>query len=635
MTTSHPPLNAADFETGDPVDCDSSINALMEEIYRRHPAALAVCSENGRLTYSELSRSVDAQAQQLITAGVKPGDVVVIALPRSLEELVAVLGTVRAGAVYTSIDRSAPDSRAAAMLARVEPRAVLGAGDEAQRLARLAPGPCAVVSPHEGGSAADCKVSDEVPDPCTFPAVTPEHPAYISFTSGSTGIPKAVVVPHRAVVRLARGASYLRRGPGERMLRLAPLAFDASTLELFCGLGSGATLEVFPDGPTAPVELAAFLNTRAVTVAWLTAGLFRLVADEAPQAFDGLRQLVTGGDVVPAEHVRQVLMRCPGLVVTNGYGPTENTTFSTTHTVLSADDVVDPLPIGRPVGGTRALVLGPDGRRVPVGEAGELYVAGSGLALGYLNAEGETSRAFVTSRETSERLYRTGDLVRWDEHGRLQFIGRADRQVKIRGFRVEPAEIEGKLRTHTSVRDVHVGVVAVDGVQKLTAVVVSDQGPELADELREHLRLSLPTYMIPLLWAVVPQMPVTVNGKVDLATVAARAAAEQKQQFTSRTDAPESEVAGSSISGAVVAVPAAKEVVDYEQLIADVWTDVLGTDDFDFDEAFFDVGGDSLLAGSVHTRLSEALPHHGVRVVDIFRYPTVQGLADHLRAVTE
>ncbi|WP_338674701.1 AMP-binding protein [Streptomyces sp. SCSIO 30461] len=230
-----------------------------------------------------------------------------------------------------------------------------------------------------------------------FPPEDSARQGYLAFTSGSTGEPKGVSIPHRAVIRLVHEAEYVRLGHGARMLRLSPLAFDASTLELWGALLTGATLEVHPAGLASPSELGAFLREREVTVAWLTAGLFRLVEEFAPDSLAGLRQLLTGGDVVPHEHTARALARHPGLIITNGYGPTENTTFTTTHSARRPEDVDGPLPIGRPVPGTRVYVLDERRRVVPPGAVGELYAGGAGLADGYFGDDTGTARSFGSS----------------------------------------------------------------------------------------------------------------------------------------------------------------------------------------------------------------------------------------------
>ncbi|WP_158843546.1 non-ribosomal peptide synthetase [Saccharothrix deserti] len=400
----------------------ASLDELFRDVARSTPDAVAVREGDVELTYRQLAGAAAEQARLLREAGVWPGDRVLVGVERSVAEVVAVLGVVWAGAAYVGIDLGLPAAHTEKIVAKAAPTAALIPPGAAWRV----PGTPVVSTWDESWTAGEVEV---------LPA-DPDRLAYVAFTSGATGQPKGVTIPHRAVVRLVHDADFVRLGAGERVLRLSPLAFDASTLELWGALLTGATLEVHPAGPPTPGELGDFLLAREVTVAWLSADLFRLVEECAPYSFAGMRQLLSGGDVVPHDHVARVLARHPGLVVTNGYGPTENTTFTTTYSVTDAEDVRGPLPIGAPLPGTRVYVLDERGRRVPPGAFGELYAAGEGLAVGYLDDEAETARAFGHfSPEIPERLYRTGDVVRIDTRGRLRFAGRRDDRAKPR----EPA----------------------------------------------------------------------------------------------------------------------------------------------------------------------------------------------------
>jgi len=492
----------------------SSLDELFRDAASRWPAATAVRDTAAELTYAQLARAAGRQARLLNAAGVQPGDTVLVGLERSAAEVVAVLGTLSAGAAYVGVDLTQPDAHIAKIIARARPAAALAAPADAQRL--LSHG----VPVAETWSPGWAQLRADVPPP---PAA-PERLAYVAFTSGSTGQPKGVAVPHGAVIRLAHQADFLRLGPGDRMLRLSPLAFDASTLELWGALLNGAALDVCPPGLLSPSELGAFLADRGVTHAWLTAGLFRLVVDFAPDSLTGLRHLLTGGDVVPHEHVARALARTPGLVITNGYGPTENTTFTAVHSVTRPEDVDGPLPIGTPVPGTRVYVLDERGRQVPPGAVGELYAGGAGLADGYVGDEAETARFFGRfSPDVRERLYRTGDLVRIDSHGRLRFLGRADDQVKVRGYRVELSAIAAALTACPGVKDAMVTVTHGDSAGKriMAAVILSPDAEVAPAGLRARLADTLPAYMVPDLWALVDRMPLTANGKIDRRALAA------------------------------------------------------------------------------------------------------------------
>lgn len=494
----------------------SSVDELFRIAADRWPDVPAVRDAESVLTYAELAVAAAEQAHLLRAAGVREGDTVLIGVPRSVAETVAVLGTLWAGAVYIGVDLAQPEAHTARIIAKSSPAAAIltdaGTG-------RLAPHRIPVVGPwHRGWEAGGESEPPARPDP--------DRLAYIAFTSGSTGEPKGVAIPHRGVIRLVHDGKYLSLGPGERFLRMASLAFDASTLELWGSLLTGATIEVCPPELLLPNEIGAFLAERRITVAWLTSGLFGLVQEFASEMLGGLRHLMTGGDVVPYEHIKNVLTAHPGLVVTNAYGPTENTTFTTFHSVRDPAGIDGPLPIGSPVPGTRVYVLDKRARLLMPGAVGELYAAGDGLAAGYINDPAETDRVFgFFSPDVDERLYRTGDLVRIDGAGHIRFVGRADDQVKVRGFRIELQAIREALNAQEGVEESYVTVTNGTSMDKrLVAAVRLAPGTAVTPAgLRDRLGDLLPSYMVPPLWAVVDRMPVTATGKVDRRRLAAAA----------------------------------------------------------------------------------------------------------------
>ncbi|MEU2060335.1 amino acid adenylation domain-containing protein [Streptomyces sp. NPDC013455] len=510
-----------------PEVADSDLWSLVLATARAHPDAPAVRDGDTTLTYTELVRAVTAQAAALTEAGVTDGDPVLLALERGAQEIVAVLSVLAVGAHYVAIDPGTPDERLRTLLRVLPPAAVLAGSDPASAaFARRAESACPRAVRRL--AAADARPASRERRPeVRPPAPRGDRVAYTAFTSGSTGLPKAVRVPHRAVARLVwpSPGRVVSCGPGRRMLRLAPLAFDASTLEVFAPLVAGGCVEVHPPGLVTPAELARFLLEREVDVLWLTAGLFRLMADFAPHGFARASHVLAGGDVVPPEQVRDLLTRYPGLRVTNGYGPTENTTFSTVAHFDDPSEAIGPLPIGTPLPGSGALVLDASGRPVPPGGTGELYVTGLGLALDYAGDAERTADSFRVVPAAGERAYRTGDLVRLTGTGQLRFLGRADRQVKIRGYRVELDEIRLALAAQPGVKDAAVVAVGPDAAQRrLVAGVVPDgpSGPS-ASELAARLSRILPGYCVPALWSVLDTIPLTTNGKVDAEAVAAGA----------------------------------------------------------------------------------------------------------------
>jgi amino acid adenylation domain-containing protein len=486
-----------------------SIDHVFREHVERQPDSPAVRAGGTCLTYLELHQAASRQARRLLDAGVGPRDKVAVGLGRSIAEVVAVLGALYVGAAYVAIDEDLPAQRFEHLVRRARPVAAIA--DDQLSLRFKSAGVQVVESWRPSWS------EESHPEIGASPR-DPDRLAYIVFTSGSTGIPKGVCATHRGVVRLVRGVDYLLIGSMSRFLRFVPLSFDASTLELWAPLLNGASLEIYPPGIPSPVDLGRFIAERGVTTGWLTAGLFRLLAEFSPTCFANVQQIVVGGDVVPPEHVAAVLRANPGLLVTNGYGPAENTCFTTAHAIPNLEAVESPLPIGRPISNTSVYILDERHRLLPPGATGELYTGGDGLALGYFDDPEETARHFGRfSPDVDEVLYRTGDMVRLDSRARLQFLGRHDEQVKIGGMRVELEEVRLAVSAHPAIQDAVVVATDAFGPDKvLLAGYVPRPGTAVsAAELRDQVASRLPRYMVPSRWVAVPQIPVTRNGKVD------------------------------------------------------------------------------------------------------------------------
>lgn len=426
------------------------------------------------VSYRELDARAERLAGALVDRGVRTGEPVAVLLDRSADLVVAILAVLRAGGAYLPLDPRQPPARLRSISAVAGARvAVVDDPGTAPDVVSA----MAVVGVRSGGELSGPGAAD------------PGQLACVMHTSGSTGLPKCVAVTHRNIVELARDPRW-RGGAHERVLLHSPHAFDAATYELWVPLLSGGTVVVAPPGPLEPTRLHRLLTGGGVTAMWATAGLFALCAEQAPDCFAGLREVWTGGDVVSPEAVRRVRAACPGLVVVNGYGPTEATTFATCHRVAPDDPVGTTVPIGRPMWNTGCHVLDDRLNPVPPGGAGELYLAGSGLARGYLDDPGLTAERFVANPfgPPGDRMYRTGDVVRRRADGVLEFLGRADDQVKIRGFRVEPAEVAAALEEHPDVARAVV-VAGEDGAggKRLVAYVVPDGRRDPADDAQRQV----------------------------------------------------------------------------------------------------------------------------------------------------
>ncbi|MYV64033.1 amino acid adenylation domain-containing protein, partial [Streptomyces sp. SID4931] len=442
----------------------ASVPARFAAQVARTPDAVAVSAGQSRLTYRELDEASDRLAHRLVTLGVRAEDRVAVFQERSATLVVSILAVLKAGAAYVPIDPRYPVSRRSHIMEDSQVSVLL------TDLASPTLG-CA----HEAEIiVVDAEPAEEEQGGALPATVHAEQLAYVMYTSGSTGMPKGVGTTHAAVTALAADRAF-RSGAHQRVLLHSPQAFDASTYELWVPLLNGAQIVVSPVGDLDLATLEQVVRENRITGLWMTAGLFRLTAEEAPESFTGVAEVWTGGDVVPAESVRRVMEACPGTKVVDGYGPTETTTFATSFRVDGVDRVPAQIPIGFPLDNMRVYALDEGLCPVPAGVPGELYIAGDGLARGYTGRPGLTAERFVADPHgpAGSRMYRAGDLVRWTTEGALEFLGRADDQVKVRGFRIELGEIEAALADHPDVAQAAV-VVREDrpGDHQLVAYLV-------------------------------------------------------------------------------------------------------------------------------------------------------------------
>ncbi|MDT5174187.1 MAG: hypothetical protein QOG37_1438, partial [Mycobacterium sp.] len=509
----------------------NALHLLIEEWVGRQPDACAVrdASTNRELTFRQLWHHSGHLADQLRARGVKRGDFVGLAMHRSVDMIVGMLGIIRAGAAYLALDAHAPVDRIAMMLADADVRLVVEAqADEVGTTHRcqLPEGIHRLAVPTAIGST----LSGE-PDHTTV-SVSGSSPAYVAYTSGSTGRPKGVVVPHRAVIRLVMSPNYCTIAPGDRVANSSNPAFDASTFEVWSTLTAGGTLVVFPTVTDLPLNRwVDMIRAERITTMFLTTSLFHMVAREQPTAFRTLDTLIVGGEQLELAAVRRVLAKEPPKRLLNGYGPTETTTFATYYE-CTEDSLAgyDRVPIGYALQNTRLHVVDEDLRPVRPGEPGELCVGGPGVALGYLHRPELTTEKFVgespVDGHPAEPMYRTGDLVRELPSGALELLGRRDRQIKLRGFRIELEEIERAavdtgLADAAFVEKVGQGPSATLIGFVLPAASAPAQPSDLAAALLAELAQTLPEYMIPARWNVLAQVPFGPTGKADRAALMA------------------------------------------------------------------------------------------------------------------
>ncbi|WP_152643884.1 non-ribosomal peptide synthetase, partial [Paenibacillus terrae] len=575
---------------------DKTIVSWFEEQVARTPEAVAVVCGNEHLTYRELNAKANQLARVLRERGIGADSLVGIMAERSVEMVVGILAILKAGGAYLPIEPSYPTERIAYML------------EDSGADLLLVYGEPKVPQVYEGTVLNLADASLYAGETSNLPAASgPENLAYVIYTSGSTGQPKGVAVVHRGVVRLVKETDYVRITESDVFLQASTVSFDAATFEIWGSLLNGARLVLMPPVLTTLEELSEQIGTYGITILWLTSGLFNVMVEHRLHGLKGVRQLLVGGDVVSVPHAKKA-MQIEGLQLINGYGPTESTTFACCYPIGEADVNRGTIPIGRPIANTRAYIVDRENMLLPIGVPGELCIAGDGLARGYLNRPELTAEKFVSNPfEPGERMYRTGDLARWLPDGNIEYLGRIDHQVKIRGYRIECGEVEVRLLEHEAVREAVVMAKRDESGQAyLCAYYVSSEARSVA-ELRAHLAALLPEYMIPAYFVHLHQMPLTPNGKID------------------RNALPEPDV--QLAAGAAYEAPRS----DIESQLVEIWQGVLSVEHIGIHDHFFALGGDSIKAIQVASRLHKYDLQLEMR--DLFRYPTIHDLAPHVQSV--
>ncbi len=615
---------------GGPATCmDLSLQALVRASVRRSPQALALVDARQQLSYAELDHRSDQAAVRLRARGAARGSVIGLCAQRSVELVVGLLGILKTSAAYLPLDPHYPPQRLAFMLA--DSGATLVLTDHASR--ECLPSAAGLNQLALEPLCADAQAPVEVDQ------TRPDDLAYVIYTSGSTGRPKGVMVEHAGVCNLAMAFSAgLDIRPGKRVIQFAAFGFDASVEEIFTTLARGATLYLPAAEQTlAGAPLADYLRAQRITTATLPPSLLRVLqADALPD----LDTVCSAGEACDVEIVRRWAV---GRRLVNGYGPTETTVCAT---LGLCDAALEQAPsIGKPMAGMAVYVLDDDLQRLPVGLVGELWIGGAGVARGYLGREDLTRQRFLPDpfaapqtgpgAASAARMYRSGDLARWRPDGSLDYLGRADKQVKLRGYRIELGEIETALRSHRQVADALADLVHdAAGEPRLVAWVVGREAavpttqadavgllpramgienPLSPELLRQHLQLSVPPWMVPADWLLMPAFPVTPNGKVD------------------RQALPPP---GPSASGVAESQPTLAHSA-HQALVQQTWQEVLGLPQVGLQQNFFDLGGHSLKMARVHHLLQERLGLAAPSLLDLFRFPTVASLAAQLDQVAQ
>jgi amino acid adenylation domain-containing protein len=617
-------MKLSDFVLPEQSRADPELDALLARVnqtrtpYPRHatvpsmfaaraaeaPDAVAVVCGAVRLTYGELARRASRLAERLCDEGLEPESIVAILADRSPAMIVAMLAILEAGCAYLPLSPDLPTDRVRYMLAESE-APVLIAGARQAPQSRDLQAACAslrtvlTIDP-EGRDLADGGCSRV----SSIDRSTPAGLAYVMYTSGTSGQPKGVMVEHRAILRLVLNTNFIRLGPSDCILQTGALSFDAATFEVWGALLNGGRL-CLPetDAWLGARAFADLVRDHDVTTVWLTAGVFNVLAAEDATAFAQLHTVLSGGEKLSVHHVNLVRRANPGLKLINGYGPTENTTFTTTFDIR--ETFATDIPIGRPIANTTVYILDDRLNAVPIGSIGELYTGGDGLARGHLKDSALTALRFIPHPfKPGERLYRTGDLARWRPDGVIEFLGRADDQVKIRGFRIEPGEIEACLMNHEALRQAVV-VPKTDAAGETGLVAYYTARRDVPGALlREHVQRHLPHYMVPAAFMQLEALPLSRNGKVD------RGALPNPGEET----------------GELRHVRSERPLSATESTLCAIWCDAMGCDHVGVEDNFFDLGGHSLRAVRIIHLVQQAF---GVLLpfTTIFAAPTVASLA--------
>ncbi|MCR8843449.1 amino acid adenylation domain-containing protein [Paenibacillus sp. SC116] len=537
----------------------ATIHGLFEEQAIRTPDHIAICEADTVLTYQQLNEQAACWAHQLIALGVDREEPIGLMTGRSAAAVIGMLGILKAGCSYLPIDPTYPDERIQFMLEDGGVKLLLAEAQE--RMQSIA------------YSGTILKLTD-VPSASavsTLPTATAKQLAYVMYTSGSTGKPKGVMVEHRNVVRLVQNTNYVSFEEHDRILLTGNIVFDACTFEIWGALLNGLQLHIVPEQVILDSEqLEAVIRTHEITTMWLTSPLFNQHAQHRPHMFAPLRQLLVGGDVLSPGHIRNVKQQCPELNIINGYGPTENTTFSCCFLI---EEEYSNIPIGSPIANSTVYIMNSQHQLQPVGVPGEIGVGGDGVARGYLNQEQLTEDKFIPNPFVlDERLYLTGDLGRWLPDGTIEYLGRIDHQVKIRGYRIELGEIEKQLLDHEEVNEALVIAVGNEDRQSYLCAYVASDTNLSAVELKTYLGSQLPDYMVPVRYVMLERMPLTANGKIDRRALPTPEAAQIVQQ---QYEAPRNEI---------------------ERELVALWQEVLEVERIGIHDNFFELGGHSLKA---------------------------------------
>ncbi|MEM8843881.1 MAG: amino acid adenylation domain-containing protein [Pseudomonadota bacterium] len=594
------------------VECRHSVHEIFRSCSEKFSQSIAIVDDNTQITFQELEQQSNRLANLLQALKLTPEMPIGFKADRSWQSCVFMLGILKAGACYVPLESKLPSARLNEIVQHANLSIIL-IKSASEKLDIKSD---AVQLPYD----LLLKELDQHSSICPPCKTTPEQLAYVMYTSGSTGIPKAVSVTHAGIVRLVNQCSYVELSQQTVMLHAASLAFDAATFEIWGALLNGGKLIICSEEQSDLSVISQLIKECHINTAWLTAGLFQLMVDEQIGALKNLNYLLAGGDVLSMHHLKKMKSFAPDTVLINGYGPTEATTFTACHEISQKDTESISIPIGKPIANTYLYVLDHHMQLIPPGVIGELYIGGEGLARGYYRQPELTATQFIPNplmtfnelveNEHKQVIYKSGDLVRINSDGVFEFHGREDDQVKLRGFRIECREIENTLLTHPDVSRAFVSTYSKNSKKNLTVWYMlssNEHHNECQQELYQLIKTNYPDYMMPAFWVNVTEWPLNINGKLDVSKL--------PPPVITQTDSPITDI---------------DHLDEMEALLLSLWSAILSIDIHSIDDNYFSLGGDSILAMQLVHRANNL----GIALYtsDIFNFPTIRSLSNHLKS---
>jgi amino acid adenylation domain-containing protein len=589
---------------------DKTITDLFEEQASKTPEGIAVVFEEEQLSYKQLNERANQLAHYLRSRGVKEETLVPICIERSLEMIVGILGILKAGGAYVPIDPEYPQERIRYMLEDTAASIIITSKQSRSKLP--ASESIETIELDSDWSTANSQLPTTNSRLSTPNSQLPTSLAYVIYTSGSTGKPKGVMIEHGNVVSLIKEVDHVASTNKDVLLSTGSPSFDATTFEYWSMLLNGGQLVLCNENRLLDSKLLKEeIEKRNVTKMWFTSTWFNQLVETDINIFARLSTILVGGEKLSEQHIKKLKQTYPPINIVNGYGPTENTTFSLTYKITDVKEGRS-IPIGRPLNNRHAYILNERQQLVPINTTGEICLGGAGLASGYLNSPELTEKKFIKnpfSKGKDSRLYRTGDLGKWLPDGNIEYLGRVDDQVKIRGYRVELGEIETMLGQCEGVAQ---GIVLArqdtSGTKQLVGYVVAE-GVFDKEIIITKLKSKLPVYMVPVIWVELERLPLTANGKVDRKALPDP---DSSKLVTNEYVAPRNEV---------------------EEKLAVVWQELLGVERVGVHDNFFELGGHSLLVMRLISAIRKEV-NVELNIKDLFHFSTISDLSKYLEIQT-